>query len=128
MPPPTDSELVARNLAGCSWPDLYYYGVVSVLAQRTETRRVLEVGVAYGYHARSILEALPSVEYYGVGPYRGSYDSDDQFSEDVRKLFAEPTAQRGMDRLHTAVQEALAAAADLAAWWSKLRLGGYLLR
>ena len=62
----------------------------------------MEIGVAYGYHAEQMLEALPSIEYHGVDPYLSRYDANDSFSDDVAKLF-DDTPQKAMDRLYESV-------------------------
>src|SRR5262245_66208303 len=68
---------------------------------------VAEIGVAYGYHAESILSALPSTKYYGVDPYLAGYDPNDVFVADVMKIFSETDAQRAMDRLYASVEKNL---------------------
>jgi len=101
---------LADNAKTCSW--LSGYGAVSELVQLTGARSILEVGVAYGYHALHVIEACPDIEYVGLDPYVANYDPDDQFSRDVSQLF--PVAgtdglaiNQSMDRLHSAVVHTL---------------------
>jgi len=102
----TDQELVRRNLSHCSWPNLYY-GVVPHFAGAIGANTVAEIGVAYGYHAESILSALLNVKYFGVDPYLAGYDPKDVFVADVKKIFSETNEQRALDRLYAAVAKNL---------------------
>lgn len=72
--------------AQCSWP--ISYGLVTSLAQCNQAKTLLEVGVAYGFHAHYLLETLPQISYIGVDPYLANYDFDDPFMIDVQRLFA----------------------------------------
>lgn len=86
----------------CFWPNLY--GAIPYLAKLNNAKTVVEVGVAYGYHAEFILENLPQVQYFGVDPYAANYDPQDPFSGDVKKLFQDLFDQKSFDRLFKAVQ------------------------
>ena len=108
MPVSTDGEIIRANLARCAWPPLYY-GVVQHLAETIGAKTMAEIGVAYGYHAESILSALKNMTYYGIDPYLVGYDPKDIFVRDVGRLFNEAGPQRAMDRLHAAVKQNLRA-------------------
>jgi len=85
----------------CYWPNLY--GAITYLAKLNHAKTVVEVGVAYGYHAEFILENLPQIEYFGVDPYKANYDPLDPFSGDVKKLFQDLSDQKSFDRLFDAI-------------------------
>jgi len=104
--PMSDEETLRHYRVRCSWPNLYY-GVVAQLCDQIRGKRFLEIGVAYGYHALDMLTRLPDTVYYGVDPYLAGYDPNDGFAVDAQKLFAETSPQKGMDRLHSAVQATL---------------------
>lgn len=42
-------------------------------------KKILEIGVAYGYHADFLCTVLPSIQYVGVDPHQASYDENDIF-------------------------------------------------
>ena len=86
-----DIELIEAEKNNCSWP--ISYGLVTNLAKSVSAKSILEVGVAYGYHAQFLLETLPSISYIGVDPYLASYDINDPFSRDVQRIFGESTQQ-----------------------------------
>lgn len=89
----------------CSWPR-QYYSVTEMLTQISDARTVVEVGVAYGYHARHLLSTIPQIRYTGVDPYKADYDLNDSFTSDVAHIF-DANSQDAMNRLHTAVSERL---------------------
>ena len=64
---------------------------------------ILEVGVAWGYHAEHLLLKLPSIAYTGVDPYLSGYDKNDAFPTYVADLF-QVNEQSSMDRLYEAVK------------------------
>ena len=108
----TEKDIIslADHAKTCSW--LSGYGAVSELIRLTNARSILEVGVAYGYHALHILDTCPEVEYLGLDPYVENYDPDDQFSSDVSRLFpvmqtSAVSGNQSMDRLHSAVVHTL---------------------
>lgn len=75
--------------------------------QLVKPKFVVEVGVAYGYHALHILDRNPNVQYVGIDPYLAAYDSEDLFYQDVAELFGD-NPSGAMDRLFKAVSETLA--------------------
>jgi predicted O-methyltransferase YrrM len=101
----SDKLLLEKNRASCSW--LATYGIISHLAQSISAKKIIEIGVAYGYHADFICTTLPETTYVGVDPYKANYDLNDIFCDDVKKLFRENDSQRAMDRLYSAVRDNL---------------------
>ena len=101
-----DIQTVSDNFVNCSWPGIYYDKVGSLIAL-TRPTLVLEVGVAYGYHARHILTSSDSsLHYVGIDPYFAGYDKSDFFVRDVASLF-QTSEQDAMDRLFSAVSTSL---------------------
>jgi len=98
----SDSEILRQNRDSCSWPDIYY-GNVDLLAKMVGAKTILEVGVAWGYHAQHLLLNLPKIDYTGIDPYLSGYDKNDAFPTFVAKLFNDDE-QSSMDRLHEAVK------------------------
>ena len=80
-----------RQKNNCSW--LISYGLATDLAKSVSAKNVLEVGVAYGYHAQFLLETLPSISYIGADPYWARYDTNNPFSWDVQRIIGELTLQ-----------------------------------
>lgn len=95
-------EILRQNKDFCSWPNIYY-GNVDLLAKMVDAKSILEVGVAWGYHAQHLLLNLPSIAYTGIDPYLSGYDKNDAFPGDVAKLFRDDE-QGSMDRLYEAVK------------------------
>jgi hypothetical protein len=91
---------LAQYKTQCNW--IPTYGFVSHLIRQIEAKSVLEIGVAYGYHAEFLLQEHPSIEYFGVDPYQSNYDPSDAFSADVTRLFPEIPG-RSMDFLYSCV-------------------------
>ncbi|HLI23192.1 MAG TPA: class I SAM-dependent methyltransferase [Stellaceae bacterium] len=109
-----DQKLLRDYFPHCAWP-AGYYGVVPALAKSLRGGSVVvEIGVAYGYHALDLLQSMPSWRYNGVDPYQAGYDDADPFSRDVAALFGETSEQRAMDRLYEAVRETLRSFGDRA--------------
>ena len=101
----SDAELLEINRTKCSWPNTYY-GNIDTLARLISAKNLLEIGVAYGYHAEHLLRNLPTVKYTGIDPYIANYDLNDSFSQDVSELF-NSTPQDSMNRLYLAVNNNL---------------------
>lgn len=95
-------ELLDWNYTRCSWIGLYY-GNISTLIELVGARDIIEIGVAYGYHAKYILSNNPDIQYTGIDPYIINYDNADTFPEDVSNLFDEP-AQLAMESLYREVR------------------------
>jgi len=100
-----DQLLLEQNKQTCTW--FGSYGIVTHLAQIAHAQNIVEIGVAYGYHADFICTNLPSIKYTGVDPYLAGYDAEDIFCNDVQKLFQEAQPQIAMDRLYSAVSSNL---------------------
>jgi hypothetical protein len=98
----SDLEILRNNRDSCSWPGIYY-GNVDLLAKLVGAKKILEVGVAWGYHAEHLLLNLPSVTYTGIDPYLSDYDKNDAFPQFVAELFHDEN-QPAMDRLYEAVK------------------------
>jgi len=98
----TDLEILRQNRDFCSWPNIYY-GNVDLLAKMVGAKTILEVGVAWGYHAQHLLLNLSSIVYTGIDPYLSGYDKNDAFPKDVAELFRDDE-QSSMDRLYEAVK------------------------
>lgn len=101
----TDLELLAQWEEKCSWPGLYYDKIGNLISV-CKPRLVVEIGVAYGFHATRILEQHPAIEYIGVDPYVAGYDPEDLFDRDVGEVFG-VSPNKAMDRLFTTVSEKL---------------------
>lgn len=103
-PKGTHSERLAAIFDECSWPRAYYDTTVQ-LCRLVDPTLVIEVGVAFGYHARHLLSHLPSIHYVGVDPYPGAYDPHDKFPAEVSRIFELPASQ-AMDTLfHTVTSD-----------------------
>ena len=100
-----DFIALETNKRYCSW--FTTYGIVPHLIQLSGSRSVLEIGVAYGYHAEIMLDNLPQILYTGVDPYLAEYDPNDIFCQDVQRMFGEGNQQAAMDRLHAVVSHKL---------------------
>ena len=100
-----DQISLEENKKTCSW--FGSYGIVPHLAQLVQANNILEIGVAYGYHADFLCTVLPNINYVGVDPYLADYDPEDIFSADVQKLFDEKNPQQAMERLFTVVSSNL---------------------
>ena len=100
-----DRVTLEENKKTCSW--FGSYGIVPHLAQMVDAENILEIGVAYGYHADFLCTVLPNIQYVGVDPYLADYDPDDIFSKDVERLFGEKEPQQAMDRLFNIVRSNL---------------------
>lgn len=98
----SDFMAIEMNKSSCSW--FSTYGIVPHLIQLSGSKSILEVGVAYGYHAEFILNSLPHISYTGVDPYLAGYDPHDIFCQDVQRLMGEVDQQVAMDRLYAVVE------------------------
>ena len=109
MPDSLDADIaaLAEYSKSCSW--LKGYGAVSEIIKMADAKRILEIGVAYGYHALHLLETCPTISYVGVDPFLADYDPSDPFALDVERLFPSQTTSYNsknlaMSRLHRAVE------------------------
>jgi len=92
-------ELERLNSA---WPRLYYETTAN-LVKAFSPRSILEIGVAYGWHADSLLNADKDVYYLGIDPYLDAYDSQDSFPRSVQELIGGLNCQESLDRLYEVV-------------------------
>jgi len=104
-----DVRALERHKATCSW--IGGYGSIPEIIRAIGAKSVLEIGVAYGYHAHHLLDNC-DVKYVGVDPYPSLYDPTDQFVVDVTRMFdLDPTVPKqrseASDRLYRAVSESL---------------------
>jgi hypothetical protein len=81
-----------------------YYEKIQSLVGMVSPQTVVEIGVAYGYHARHLLESNPESQYIGIDPYMADYKGS--FLGDVARLFG-CSAEEGMERLYKGVSEGL---------------------
>jgi len=100
------SVRLKNNYDDCSWPNIYYDRLQTVV-QICNPSTLVEIGVAYGYHAVDLLRRNQHLNYIGVDPYISNYDPNDGFSKDVEKLF-NLTGQSAMDTLYETVKTNLA--------------------
>jgi len=70
-------------------------------------KTIVEIGVAYGYHAENLLGGLNEIAYHGIDPYMAGYDPTDTLPRDVSHLFNEANPQHAMERLYAAVKRNL---------------------
>lgn len=94
----------------CSW--IRSYGWVSSLIEEINAKQIIEIGVAYGFHCEHILKNNNIVNYIGIDPYKGEYDSNDCFAEDVKKFFSKSSQQEALDILYEAVKNKMSIYGD----------------
>jgi predicted O-methyltransferase YrrM len=104
-----DVSKLQKNKTTCSW--LTGYGSIPDIVRSIGARSVLEIGVAYGYHALHLLDNC-NVKYVGIDPYPSMYDPSDQFVVDVTRMFELDPREHSdriaaSDRLYQAVAESL---------------------
>lgn len=98
---PVEELLEGAQNPETGWASLYY-GNVSKLAELINASTVIEVGVAYGGHAHSILNRNSQINYIGVDPYFFGYDTEDAFCSDVERYLG-LKGQNAMDELYKGV-------------------------
>ena len=101
-----DVKTLEEYKSKCSW--IQGYGPIAELAHHFKTSSILEVGVAYGYHAAYLLSELDGLDYQGIDPYTAGYDVGDSLAADVAELYGYnridvAQQQLAMDRLYRAV-------------------------
>ncbi len=102
----TDIERLDFYEQYCSWPSTYYFKTIGI-TKLFNPKTIVEVGVAYGYHAKALLSANNAVSYVGIDPYRPGYDEKDSFAADVCEVMQDQSPTRAFDRLYTAVSQKL---------------------
>lgn len=101
----SDQDRLRAHQASCSWPGLYYDKIQSLIELKSPSQ-IVEIGVAYGYHAQHILSNNPDADYVGIDPYVAGYDEEDPFVQDVVGLF-QAAPEEAMERLYQRVSEDL---------------------
>jgi predicted O-methyltransferase YrrM len=99
------TDILEKIKPTCSW--LSTYGPLADLCREVEAKTLIEVGVAYGFHAEYILNSLNTINYTGIDPYLANYDPTDCFCSDVCSHFGGNNAQEAMDRLYQCVKQKL---------------------
>ncbi len=102
----TGLKLLASQELSSSWPNLYY-NTIDALIEISQPKSILEIGVAYGWHAEHILQKFPDIKYSGVDPYLAHYDPNDHFVSDVWKLLGGEDQQESLDLLYELVSQKL---------------------
>jgi hypothetical protein len=80
---------IEEHVVENSWPSIYY-DVLPKVIREYDFKNLVEVGVALGGHAETILQNTHLSNYYGIDPYQ-SYDPNDGFDRDVGKYSSEGT-------------------------------------
>jgi predicted O-methyltransferase YrrM len=99
-----------ENKKTCSW--IGTYGLVSKLIEEINAKNMIEIGIAYGYHSEFILNKNKNINYIGIDPYKGHYDENDCFAEDVKKLFEKENQQEAFDVLYKTVKSKMKSYGD----------------
>lgn len=88
---------IEKHQSTNGWAKLYYDVLPKVIKQH-KYKTIVEIGVALGGNAESILKNT-NVTYFGVDPYLYNYDPKDQFSADVAR-YCSLGGQKSFDYLH----------------------------
>lgn len=104
-----DVETLLRHKETCTW--VGGYGSIPEIIKDIGAKTILEVGVAYGYHAHHIIDNC-DIKYVGVDPYPSMYDPTDPFIQDVTRMFklspdVDSDRTTATNRLYEAVRESL---------------------
>ncbi len=89
---------IHNHICTNSWVKLYY-DVLPRVIQQQKYKTMVEVGVAMGGNAESILQNTNIDMYYGVDPYLYNYDPNDSFSADVA-AYSSAEGQKNFDYLY----------------------------
>jgi predicted O-methyltransferase YrrM len=85
-----------------NWRKLYY-SVIDQLILMSKPKTILEIGVAYGLHAKHLTNKFPEIHYTGVDPYLAGYSSYDLFADEVHNLMKAANPQTSLDQLYELV-------------------------
>jgi len=96
------TEAIESAYQANNWKNLYY-DVLPKVINENQFITILEVGVAFGGHAKAILSQTAVEHYYGVDPYQANYDTDDSFCKDVAR-YSREAAQKNFDALYNWVK------------------------
>lgn len=94
---------IQKHLASNSWPKIYY-DVLPKVIEEHNIKTIVEIGVALGGHAETILTNTNIDSYYGIDPYLYNYDPNDSFSSDIAK-YSPRNGQKNFDYLYTWVKD-----------------------
>lgn len=94
---------IRNHVASNAWGQLYY-DVLPKIIRKYKIRNVLEVGVALGGHAETLLRYCDIDNYYGIDPYK-CFDPNDAFSSAIQKYSPNESPQQNFDYLYTWVKE-----------------------
>jgi hypothetical protein len=153
---PYYQDLINIWAKGGGWRS-YYYGVFEKIINENNFKRVAEVGIGYGFHAKSILDNTKVDELFLIDP--SQYYPNDQFATDVLNyggfeglvknikthltihetrytwfrqssldITNEQIADESLDAVFLDADHSYEAVSkDLPFWFKKVRKGGYLL-
>ncbi len=78
---PDLSKKIEEHVSSNSWKNLYY-DVLPQVIRNHGYQNIVEIGVALGGHAETILQHTNITNYFGIDPYV-PYDPNDGFQQDV---------------------------------------------
>lgn len=94
---------IEKHISTNTWGAIYY-DVLPKIIQEQHFKTFVEIGVALGGHAETILKNSDIESYYGIDPYLYNYDPDDSFGSDVAK-YSSHDGQKNFDYLYSWVKE-----------------------
>lgn len=94
---------IENHIATNSWPHIYYDVLPKIISEKGY-RNVVEIGVALGGHAETLLQNTQIQTYFGIDPYLYNYDPNDGFSKDVAS-YTSLGGQANFDSLYEWVKE-----------------------
>ena len=103
MDPSQAIQVLELERARSTWPK-NYYGITRNLVDLVQAQSALEIGVAYGWHAKNILGSSYLMNYVGVDPYISNCDEGDLFDTSVWKLLGRNSSQEALNYLHDLVK------------------------
>ncbi len=89
---------IHKHISTNSWIGIYYDVVPKVLKDH-DYKTFVEVGVALGGHADTILKTTQITNYYGIDPYLYNFDPKDGFSQEVGN-YSKLGGQKNFDYLY----------------------------
>ncbi len=94
---------IERHIETNSWPSIYYDVLPKIIRQKGY-QNIVEIGVALGGHAETLLQNTEIKTYFGIDPYLYAYDPNDGFSKDVES-YSGLKGQENFDYLYKWVKE-----------------------
>jgi predicted O-methyltransferase YrrM len=70
---------ISDSYKTCSWINLYHGNLETLLRKLPKPTTYVEIGLAYGFHMETMLQAFNDLKCYGIDPYI-PYDSTDGFN------------------------------------------------